>query len=220
MPPLPARWRVFALDQRGFGESEKPASGYGVEDFAADVAAFLDALSIERVTLVGHSFGSFVARRVAESYPQRVARLALIGTGWTARNAVTREVQSSIAGLPDPVPLDFAREFQSSTVYLPPDPRFFERMLGESRKLPAPLWREVFDRLLANDDTGRLAAVAAPTVLLWGDHDAIFPREDQDRVVKRIPGARLEVYPETGHCPNWERPGLVADSLSRFLGAS
>jgi pimeloyl-ACP methyl ester carboxylesterase len=56
-----------------------------------------------------------------------------------------------------------------------------------------------------------------PTLLMWGDHDALFPSEDQDRLVAAIPNARLRIYPEIGHCPNWECPELVAADLLRFL---
>jgi len=52
---LPARYHAYAPDQRGHGDSERPACCYRVDDFAADVVAFLDAVGVERVTLIGHS---------------------------------------------------------------------------------------------------------------------------------------------------------------------
>jgi len=217
LPLLPPEIFALALDQRGFGESEKPDSNYGVRDFAADVSAFLDALGIARATLVGHSFGSFVARCAAAMAPDRVDGLVLIGTGICAANAVTREVQAALRDLADPVPRDFAREFQAGTIHLPVPDAFFERIVDESLKLPAPLWRLIFDRLLAYDDSAELAKVRAPTLLLWGEQDAIFSRSDQDRFIAARPGTRLTVYTETGHCPNWERPERVALDLDAFV---
>src|SRR5262245_28562530 len=80
LPFLPGSLRTVALDQRGFGDSDHPESGYAIPEMGSDVISFLDALEIERATLVGHSFGSFVARQAAISQPQRVAALVLIGT--------------------------------------------------------------------------------------------------------------------------------------------
>jgi non-heme chloroperoxidase len=217
LPLLPAGHCVYAVDQRGFGDSERPRDGYAIEEFASDVAAFLDAVGVERVTIVGHSFGSFVARRVAVAHVARVARLVLIGSGVSAVNKVTREVQAAMADLPDPVPEAFAREFQAGTAYVPLPDEFYNQLVRESLKLPARLWREVFDRLLAFDDRDELHKITAPTLLLWGDRDAIFPRKDQDGLVGAIRGARLKVYPETGHCPNWERPQEVAADLIAFM---
>ena len=122
-------------------------------------------------------------------------------------------------GLVDPVPAAFAREFQASTAYVPLPDAFFERIVAESLKLPARLWREVFDGVLTFDDAGELGRITAPTLLLWGEQDALFPREEQDRLVGAIPDARLIVYPETGHCPNWERPEQVAGHLDAFMRA-
>jgi pimeloyl-ACP methyl ester carboxylesterase len=89
LPLLPDSLCAVAVDQRGFGDSERPESGYAIPEMGADVIAFLDALQINRATLVGHSFGSFVARQAAIAQPQRVAALALIGTGFTASTPVT-----------------------------------------------------------------------------------------------------------------------------------
>ena len=214
---LPERYRAYAFDQRGFGDSERPTCCYGIDDLAVDVVAFLDAIGVERASLVGHSLGSFSARRTAETRPERLARLVLIGSAVTARNQVLLEVQASLRTLEDPVPAEFAREFQSSTAYLPLPEVFFERIVAESLKLPAPLWREVLDGVIAFDDAADLGRITAPTLLIWGEQDALFPREEQDRLVAAIPDARLLVYPETGHCPNWERPERVAKDLDAFL---
>jgi pimeloyl-ACP methyl ester carboxylesterase len=220
MPLLPEGIRALAFDQRGFGDSDKPDSGYAIPDMAADAIAFLDALGIDRAMVVGHSFGSFVARQVAIARPQRVASLVLIGTGLPSANPVTREVQASLRDLRDPIPVAFARDFQAGTVHHPVPPAFFERIVAESMKLPPRLWRLTIDRLLEHDDAAQLARIAAPTVLLWGDHDALFPRADQDRFVAALPAARLVIYDDTGHCPNWERPEKVAAEIARLVPRS
>ena len=67
------------------------------------------------------------------------------------------------------------------------------------------------------DDTQQLARIEAPTFLLWGDRDALFSRTDQDCFMAALPAARLPVYEETGHCPNWERPERVAADIGTFI---
>src|SRR5262245_32853467 len=87
LPLLPSDLRFVALDQRGHGNSDKPARGYTIDDFATDALLVIQALKLTHVTVIGHSMGSFVARRIAERAPDRVSRLVLIGTGFTAQNA-------------------------------------------------------------------------------------------------------------------------------------
>ena len=217
LPLLPARYRAYAPDLPGFGDSERPDRAYAIDDFAADVAAFLDAVGVARATIVGHSMGSLIARRVAETYPERVGRLVLIGSAVTAVNDVTLEVQAAVRALEDPVPADFAREFEASTAHVPLPEPFFERIVAESLKAPARVWQRAFDGLMAFDDTAELGRIAAPTLIVWGDRDALFSHEEQEPLVAAIPEARLVVYPETGHCPNWERPERVAADLDAFL---
>jgi non-heme chloroperoxidase len=221
---VPERFRVLIPDQRGFGESvvasgftRTSLSEYTIDAMAEDVAAFCDVVSLPRPIVVGHSFGSFVARRFALAHPGRVRRLALIGTGFAAANAVTSGLRTAIRDLPDPVPASFAREFQSSTAYLPLPDSFFDRIVAESLKLRAPLWRATLEGLLAYDDREQLAGLVPPTLLIWGDHDALFSREDQQQLCGVIPHVTFREYVETGHCPNWERPEETAADLVEFI---
>jgi non-heme chloroperoxidase len=95
----PNRYHAYALDQRGHGDSERPACCYGMDDFAADVVAFLDAVGVSRASVVGHSMGSVVARRVAATYPDRVDRLVLIGSSLTFVNEMTKEFRQAVEAL-------------------------------------------------------------------------------------------------------------------------
>jgi non-heme chloroperoxidase len=215
LPLLSARYHAYAVDQRGHGDSERPACCYTVEDFAADAVAFLDAVGQQRATLVGHSGSCFVARRVAATHPGRVARLVLIGSLVSLLgNQGVLEFQ---AALPDPVPVDFVRGFQAAAAHLRLPEAFLERLVAESRKLPARVWRDALDGLVAFDDTRDLGRIAAPTLLLWGDRDATVSRQEQERLAAAIPHARLLSYPETGHSPHWERPERVAVSLHALM---
>ena len=211
------QYHTYALDQRGHGDSERPESGYAPDDLAADVVAFLDAVGVPRATLVGHCMGGFVAARVAATYPERVARLVLLNSAVTPANDATLGLQEEIRTLRDPVPAEFAIEFQSGTVYLPVPEAFFERVVAESLKLPSRVWRSVLDGLLAADSGDHLGRIAAPTLILGGEHDAIYPPENQQQLAAAIPGARVTIYPETGHTPHWERPERVAGELDAFV---
>jgi pimeloyl-ACP methyl ester carboxylesterase len=217
LPLLPPSIRAIALDQRGFGDSERPDSRYAITDMASDATAFLDALQISLATVVGHSFGSFVARQIAIAHPHRVAGLVLIGTGFAASNPVTRDLQKALHDLPDPIPATFARNFQASTVHHPVPSDFFDQLVAESLKLPPRLWRLAIDRLVEYDDTRQLETIGVPTLLLWGDRDALFSRANQDDFLAALSAARLKVYKDTGHCPNWERPELVAADVANFV---
>jgi non-heme chloroperoxidase len=217
LPDISKEPRVYALDLRGHGDSDRPDDGYTPRDMAADVIAFLDVMGIERATLVGHSMGSFVAQQAALAAPGRVTGLVLIGSATTARNAVTVELQQALVPLPDTVPMEFATEFQASTVHQPVPEEFMHRAVAECRKAPARVWRAALAGLV---ETGRFAGLAGtkiPALLIWGDRDGMFSRAEQEALVAALPIARLRVYRETGHAPHWERPKQVVRDLERFL---
>lgn len=213
---LPGGYHIFAIDQRGHGCSERPLDGYTVDHFAADVDAFMEAVGVRRATLVGHSMGSMVARRVAERYPDRVSRLVLIGA-ILGQNEATRELQVAVEQLADPVSATFVRDFQASTVYAPVPDLFFEGVVAESLKVPARVWQAAIDGVNQFDDRADLGQITAPTLLLWGEHDAYFSLAEQVRLAAAIRGARLVVYPETGHTPHWEHPEQVALDIAAFI---
>jgi len=81
-PRLAGEFRVVAYDQRGHGESGKPASGYGFDHVAADALAVIDSLSLRRPVVVGHSWGANVALDVAVRHPRRVAGAVLVDGGF------------------------------------------------------------------------------------------------------------------------------------------
>jgi non-heme chloroperoxidase len=218
LPRLPPRYHAYALDQRGHGDSERPDCCYAVEDFAADVVAFLDAVGVERASLVGHSASCLVARRVAEAHPERVARLVLLGSPQSlGDNQEELELQAAVRALQDPVPVQFARELQGAAAHVTLPEAFFEGLVAESLKLPARVWRAALEGLFAFDDRADLWRITAPTLLVWGEWDRWLPREEEEHLGAILPVARVVVYPATGHSPNWERPERVAADLDAFL---
>jgi pimeloyl-ACP methyl ester carboxylesterase len=220
LPQLSAKYRVYALDLRGHGDSDRPLSGYKLSDFAADVLAFMDEKGIQRATIVGHSMGSFITQQVALAAPERVERLVLIGTATTLRSSAVLELRQAVSALNDPVPVKFVRDFQTSTVYQPPPPEFMDRAVKESLKVPARVWRATMEGFFATDDRHRLGQIKAPTLILWGDRETVFLRSEQDSLVKMLADAELIVYPKTGHSPHWERPERFVQDLEDFMKRS
>ena len=221
LPLLPVGLRVYALDQRGHGGSDRPATGYAMRDLVADVLAFMDAQGIARATIVGHSMGSFVAQQVALAAPGRVARLALVGSATSVRRFEGIDaLRPVVDSLRDPIPEPFAREFQLSTIHHPVPAAFVDRVVADSRKLPARAWRQLMDGMFAAEPPVRLRASRIPTLVLWGERDAFVGRAEQHALVALLGTATLIAYPETGHAPHWERPDDVARDLAAFIPRS
>src|SRR5215510_6495606 len=116
----------------------------------------MDAKGIQRATLVGHSMGSIVAQGVALAAPERVERLVLVGSATTVRAEAVVEFRQAVEKLSDPVPEEFAREFQLSCVHHPVPNEFMDRIVAQSRKAPARVWKAVMEGMLAGDYKARL----------------------------------------------------------------
>lgn len=217
LPLLDKKYRVYILDQRGHGESDRPVGGYALRQFADDVLAFMDHMKIKQATIVGHSLGSFVGQHVAAAAPDRVKRLVLSASATTIRNAVVTDLQREVNTLKDPVPEKFVRDFQLSTAFQPLADEFVTAVVKESLNLPARVWREVMAEMLSPDAQVELKKIKVPTLILWGDKETIFPRSEQDLLLAALPNARLKVYEDTGHAMHWERPERFAKDLQEFM---
>jgi pimeloyl-ACP methyl ester carboxylesterase len=219
-PLLADKYHTFVLDQRGFGDSQRPQGGYTIPQLAEDVVAFMDALKIRKAVLVGHSMGTFVAQQVGWVYPERISKLVLVASGATmVRNAALTDVNKTV-GAPDfqdPISAEFIEAWQTGPN--PVAPEFFARVLQETAKPPARVWKAALRGLLTDDHSAFLGEITAPTLIIWGDQDSIFLRADQDALLAAIPAAVLKVYAGAGHNVQWEvgRNEQVAGDIRAFL---
>ena len=178
----------------------------------------MDALDIEQAVIAGHSMGSSVAQRFAIDHPERTLGLVLIGsvTTWRDHPDFVELWDSVVSTLTDSVDPGFVREFQESTLAQPVPQAFLETVVQESLKLPARVWRAaLLEGLLEADFSGELSKIEAPTLIVWGDRDALTESE-QGPLAAAIAGSRLVVYPGAGHGLHWEEPDRFADDLATF----
>ncbi|MFW6079166.1 MAG: alpha/beta fold hydrolase [Gemmatimonadota bacterium] len=218
---LPDTVRACALTQRGHGDAGRPDTGYGVVQLAADLEAFLDALGLDEAVVVGHSMGSAVALRFAIDRPGRTAGLVLVGAAPSLRPTPAARTfwESALSTLSDPVDLELIRGTIESSVARPLPRRLRDTLVREASKVPARVWKAAIrSRLrLEGEFEAELGAVAAPTLLVWGERDARYSRAEQDALLEAIPGARLLAYPGVGHSPHLEAPERFAGDLLGFL---
>lgn len=212
LPLLPHTLRAIVPDMRGHGDSDRPVRSYSMDEFALDALELLDALEVPRVTLVGHSMGSFIARRVAAFAPARVERLVLIGAGPSGQNAALRELAAEIDTLSDPVDPEFVHRFQVATSSDQLPREFLERVVSESRKLPARVWQASIHGLAHYTPVEH--RIECDTLILGGELDPVFSTAEQHALADRIPNARLRLYDGVGHALHWEDP----EALARAIG--
>lgn len=218
LPHLPPSLRAIAVSERGHGGSMRPSRGYRFVNFSADLRALLDALAIDRALIVGHSMSSYVALRFAIDHPERTVGLVLMGAFLSMRsNAACRELwKSPISTMSDPIDPAFVTDFQRSTIARPVRDGLLDTAVAESLRVPAHVWRATFAEFLESDYSSELHRIEAPTVVMWGDRDAICPREDQAGLIAGIGGSRLFTYPGGGHAIHWEDPEGIALDLAGF----
>ena len=215
---LPNRIRAIAVSQRGHGDSDKPARGYGIKDFAGDAVELLNALDIDRAVLAGHSGSCLVARRVALDHPHRIAGLVLEASPTSLRTDEARQfVNSVVMGLADPIDPDFARSFVTDTSSVNVAPEMVDMLVEDILRVPARVWHAMFAGLLDYDDLRELTRISGPTLLIWGDDDPLVPREMQAVLADRIPHAELIVYPAVGHTPRWDDTTRFSRDLAEFV---
>jgi pimeloyl-ACP methyl ester carboxylesterase len=211
---LPAGYRGFALDLKGFGDSDKPPGPYGIPVFADEVVGFASALGLDRFALVGNSMGGVVCQSLATRYPFKLTRLVLVSTGPYARNPEgARERAGRFASMAwDREPF---REMVRGFFHAPPDAweslvdvameARREAMVGSTRSsaslnfLPA------------------MRSVTVPTLIVQGERDASRTPEDGRELHEAVRGSRFHVLEGAGHTPQLERPDLFYPPFTDFL---
>jgi pimeloyl-ACP methyl ester carboxylesterase len=219
LPHLPSTVRALAVSQRGHGDSTKPDAAYRIRDFAADLAALLDRLAIDRAVIVGHSSHGLVAQRFALDYPRRASGIVLESAFATLRGNAGLEafVAERILPLRDAIDPAFVRDFQNGTFLRPLPQPFLDAIVLETLKVPARVWHAAFQGLLKEDLTSELAALAVPALLIGGTGDTLVTPTQQQRLASAIPDATLIMYEDVGHSPHWEVPRQFAADLIAFV---
>lgn len=218
LPHLPSGLHALAVTLRGHGDSDKPTGEYSPAVFAADLAAFVRELKTGPVIIVGHSLGGTIAQQFAISYPSLCKGLVLVATFSTFRDKpVVQEMGLIIDQLSDPVDSNFIYEFQKSTLAKEISSDEMNAYVSESRKLPARVWKSILGGLLNTDLNAGLKKIDIPTLLIWGDKDAVTPESDQEDLLARIRNAKLIIYQNTGHAVHWEEPERFTNDIVNFI---
>jgi pimeloyl-ACP methyl ester carboxylesterase len=217
--PLAKDFHVFALDQIGFGESDKPLANYHTGMLAEFLVGFLKAAGIPKASLVGNSMGAGVALYTAVHYPDMVDRIVLADGGG---------YRSSAGAALAPTPEALRRRQLQNSVTRDETREFFrilfhdkslvtEKMVDEQLTLRL---RAAFTitKMQEAGERGSLSeqevrGVKAPTLVVWGKYDELANPAGAERLEKAIPGARKVIIDNCGHMPQLER----ADEFNRLV---
>jgi pimeloyl-ACP methyl ester carboxylesterase len=235
LPVFARTHRCVAMDLPGFGASEMPAERITISRYAALVDELLGALGVERADVVGNSMGGFIGAELAIAFGTRVDRLVLVSAAGLSiehqRNEpvlrllrITENALKMGTGWLASKSEDLARRPRSRRA-------MFNIVAAHPERLPAPLVAEqlrgsgkpgFIDALDALSDypiRDRLDDIRAPTLVVWGEDDALVPVRDAWEFGDLIPDSRVVVYADTGHMAMLERPDAFNDLVAGFFSA-
>ncbi|MBW4419250.1 MAG: alpha/beta fold hydrolase [Myxacorys californica WJT36-NPBG1] len=234
LPKLGEKYRVYAPDFPGNGESAKPIRDYSVEFLTQFATDFLKAIAVDRAVLAGNSFGGLIAMQLALLHPAQIAGLVLIdssGLGEAVNpllSSLTLPVYGEIgvAGCRTPVgavmrsrsraALQFAHpeqipvEWYAEQESLAQTSGFLEATLSSLRAQLNPIGQ----RSVMVDS---LPQLQMPTLLVWGADDLIFPKTQAEAAVNHLQQGYLSIIPDCGHIPHLEQPDRFVTVLDEFL---
>lgn len=223
---LAERFRVVAICQKGHGWSGRGGHHYELGDLARFVWATLDRLGVARAAFVGNSLGGAVSLYTAIHAPERVSRLVLVNAAAHVEQRPWALLRTQVAALA-PV----YRALVGPTIFRIPLTALAYRGLPVDRDYMAGFWAPFeaagsMRALLAvarglpramEDLEARLHEVAVPTLVAWGEEDRVLPIGGAYELLRRIPHARLVVFPGVGHCPQEEAPERFNALVRGFL---
>lgn len=225
IPALAAGHRVLAPDMVGFGHTDRPAdTRYSLQTWVDHVWGFLDALGIERASIVGNSLGGRIAVEMAVQQPERVSKMVLMGSpgpGMTPSEGLMalRTYEPSVEAM---------RELL--VTYFAVDPTIITPELVQIRHEAsvAPGVHETYRTMFSDPEQTRadlafkldeLAELATPTLIVHGREDRVIPLESGLSMLNTLPNADLHVFSRCGHWTQIERSGEFVAVVDQFLSS-
>jgi pimeloyl-ACP methyl ester carboxylesterase len=191
--------RVYVIDLIGFGAS-RARYPFALAEAAGYLARLLDQLELARVSLVGHSMGGLIVAELAADLPERIDRLVLV-----APTALPLDPQLTTHAL------SLLRELRTLS------PSFMPVLLADAlRAGPLTFWRAA-RALMLTDLRPKLALIRAPTLVIWGEHDALVPLTFAQQLAQYLRYEELVVIKGAGHVPMWDCPQAFNRVLMEFL---
>lgn len=211
-----ARHRVVSVDQRGFGQSDKPAQEYTIEGFADDLAWLCEKLGLERPALVGHSMGGAVVLAAAARHPKLARAIVLCDPAVVTPVAQRGGLDALFAALASPAYRDVARAFIDGRLFSPHDDVVRRRRIVEHMlETPQHVMRSAMVNLFGFDSDAAARACKVPVLLI----DAEVPLPDRARFRELCPQLQCAQTAGAGHFHQLEVPDQVNAMIERFLSA-
>ncbi|GLS18185.1 hydrolase [Labrys miyagiensis] len=214
---LPQPYHTIAIDHRGWGESDAPASGYGLADLADDAQGVIEALDLKRYVLIGHSMGGKVAQLLASRRPKGLVGLVLVASSPPPAMAIPPEAREAMArAYATRESIGMAIDQMLTAKVLSPKDR--EQVIEDSLR-GAPQAKAAWPWSTSLEDITRdVAAINVPTIVIAGELDRVDSVDLlKKELLPRIPHAALHVVPGTGHLSPLESPEEVAKLVRDFV---
>ena len=219
LPRLPARYRAFAFDLRGAGESDRPGSGYTIEQYAEDIDLAVQALGLEKFALIGHSMGGVMAMQYAVHHPERLSKLVLVAPAPSSGiTGIDPAVRAQIKALRQN--RELAKTMLKAFQTRPIADEVMDQQIEDNIKWQDDAYDAAFASMQSIDLSDAVSGIQVPTLIVVGDRD--FLREDNLRDAARIPHCALQVFYRVGHVIPYDVPDEFVAVLVDFLehGAS
>lgn len=208
-------------DQRGVGDSTKPADGYSLTDAARDVVALLDVLGIETCWLVGTSSGGYLAQHIAVDHSDRLCGMVLVGSPSNLQKPLPVPLVEVLSSFHDPVTREDMDALNGALPLHSPVPdSFIEDQMAAALTIPKHVWRATIEGLFEAVPPIERGSIEVPTLILWGAEEDVLPADQADDLRAAIDGSRLVTYEGAGHLVLWEQPERVARDIVDFIMTS
>ncbi len=198
---------IIALDLPGFGNTpiEKVTT---LKDYADFIYEFLRKNKIEEPIIIGHSFGGAVAAKLALFYPENISKLVLVSASAVRQPRRKIVLFKKIADILKPLLPEKFRRFTLKLL------KYDKSDYAQIKSLEL---KETFKKVINEDLTPNLSQVKSPTLVIWGENDAITPLREGELIAKTIPGAKLAVIKNAGHFVFLEKPEEFTKLIKDFI---